>query len=108
MVASICLLVFPLTGTLTLTFFLAAWFLATGVSQLVGWWQTRGEPGSGVLALNGVVGVLLGILIIADLPSSAAWAIGLLVGVNLLFFGLRALVAANVLAHRGSRRMRPA
>src|SRR3954451_20307109 len=95
--AGVCLLVFPLTGTLTLTFFLVGWLLSTGVLQLVAWWQLRGEPGVGVLAFHGVISLLLGILIAADLPSSAAWAIGLLVGFNLLFFGIRALTAASVL-----------
>jgi uncharacterized membrane protein HdeD (DUF308 family) len=36
-------------------------------------------------------------LIIADFPSSAGWAIGLLVGINLLFWGLRAFVLAGLL-----------
>ena len=36
--------------------------------------------------------------------SSAAWAIGLLVGVNLVFFGTRALVAAGVLDRLSPRR----
>jgi uncharacterized membrane protein HdeD (DUF308 family) len=39
----------------------------------------------------------LGGLILADLPSSAGWAIGLLVGINLLFFSIRALFAARAL-----------
>jgi uncharacterized membrane protein HdeD (DUF308 family) len=107
-VAGLCLLLFPLTGTLTLTFFLISWFIVTGVLQLVAWWQTRGAPGSGLLALNGVVGLILGILIAADLPSSAGWAIGLLVGVNLIFLGVRALAAASILSRLASGRVRPA
>jgi uncharacterized membrane protein HdeD (DUF308 family) len=109
--AGICLLVFPLTGTLTLTFFLAAWFLSTGVLQLMAWWQTRGSDGAWIAAVNGAISLLLGILIVADLPSSAAWAIGLLVGINLVFFGVRALVAASVLSRLAPgrpRRPRPA
>lgn len=107
-VAGLCLLLFPLTGTLTLTFFLISWFIATGVMQLIAWWQTRGAPGSGMFALNGVIGLVLGVLIAADLPSSAAWAIGLLVGVNLVFFGIRALTAASVLGRLAPRRTDPA
>jgi|tagenome__1003787_1003787.scaffolds.fasta_scaffold20027905_1 uncharacterized membrane protein HdeD (DUF308 family) len=106
--AGICLLVFPLTGTLTLTFFLAAWFLGTGAMEMVAWWQMRGAPGVGLLALNGVVSLVLGILIVANLPSSGAWAIGLLVGVNLVFFGIRALVAASALSRLSPGRTRTA
>jgi uncharacterized membrane protein HdeD (DUF308 family) len=37
------------------------------------------------------------VLIAADLPSSATWAIGLLVGINLIVWGVRALVLAAAL-----------
>jgi uncharacterized membrane protein HdeD (DUF308 family) len=43
------------------------------------------------------ISLVLGILIVAKLPSSAGWAVGLLTGVNLLFWGARALVAARLL-----------
>jgi uncharacterized membrane protein HdeD (DUF308 family) len=99
LVAGVCVLLFPLTGTLTLTFFLTAWFLASGAVLLYAAWQVRGRPGAGWLAFNGAVSLLLGILILADLPSSAGWAIGLLVGVNLVFWGIRALLAASALKH---------
>jgi uncharacterized membrane protein HdeD (DUF308 family) len=95
--AGLCILLFPLTGTLTLTFFLTAWFLASGAVLLYGAWRLRGQAGAGWLAFNGAVPLLLGLLIAVDLPSSAAWAIGLLVGVNLVFWGVRALMAAHML-----------
>jgi uncharacterized membrane protein HdeD (DUF308 family) len=97
LVAGVCILLFPLTGVLTLTFFLTAWFLVSGAVQLYAAWKLRGAPGAGWLTFNGVVSLLLGVLILADLPSSAAWAIGLLVGVNLLFWGISALVTARAL-----------
>jgi uncharacterized membrane protein HdeD (DUF308 family) len=96
-VVGICLVAFPLTGTLTLTFFLAGWFLASGVVHLVAAWQLRSVPGIGWTAFDGALSLVLGLLIALDLPSSASWAIGLLVGVGLMFFGIRALVAAGVL-----------
>jgi len=95
--AGVCILLFPLTGVLTLTFFLTAWFLASGALQLYGAWRMRGLPGAGWLGLDGALSVLLGILIAVELPSSAAWAVGLLVGVNLLFWGVSALIAARAL-----------
>jgi uncharacterized membrane protein HdeD (DUF308 family) len=93
----IYLIVAPLSGTLTLTFMLAAWFFATGVLLLAGAWQLRGIGGAWLMALNGVLSLVLGLLIAVDLPSSADWAIGLLVGINLLFWGVRALLAAAAL-----------
>ncbi|MEA2293977.1 MAG: hypothetical protein QOE86_1616 [Solirubrobacteraceae bacterium] len=92
------LVIFPLTGTLTLTFMLAAWFFASAALHLYGAWRVRSLPGAGLLAANGALALLLGIFIAADLPSSANWAIGLLVGVNLIFFGIRGLVAGSLLS----------
>jgi uncharacterized membrane protein HdeD (DUF308 family) len=106
------LVLFPHSGTLTLTFLLAVWFFATGTMLLLGATQLRGLPGVGWMALNGGLSILLGILIVADLPSSADWAIGLLVGLNLLFWGIRALFAAylldRTLKSAGPARTRPA
>jgi uncharacterized membrane protein HdeD (DUF308 family) len=97
-VAGLLLVVAPHSGTLTLTFLLSCWFFATGVIYMASWWQTRGLPGAGLILFNGVVSVALGFLIAFDLPSSADWAIGLLVGVNLVLWGTRALTAAVLMS----------
>jgi uncharacterized membrane protein HdeD (DUF308 family) len=81
----------------TLTFVLAVWFFASGVFSLAYALQWRGVPGWWLSALGGVASVILGFLIAASLPSSAAWAIGLLVGINLVFWGVRALLGARLL-----------
>jgi uncharacterized membrane protein HdeD (DUF308 family) len=44
-----------------------------------------------------VLSIILGFLIAASVPSSAAWALGLLVGIDLIFWGVRALTAAWLL-----------
>jgi uncharacterized membrane protein HdeD (DUF308 family) len=95
-VAGLLLVIAPHSGTLTLTFLLSCWFFATGLVYIASWWQTRGAPGAGLILFNGIVSVALGLLIAFDLPSSADWAIGLLVGVNLVLWGIRALIAATV------------
>lgn len=97
LVVGVFLLVAPLTGVLTLTVSLAIWFCALGVSELFAAWMRRREPGAGFVAFNGALSLLLGILITVDLPSSAGWAIGLLVGISLLFWGFRAFVFAGLL-----------
>jgi uncharacterized membrane protein HdeD (DUF308 family) len=91
------LVIFPLHGALTLTLLLVTWFAGTGVLELYAAYQLRGMPGAGWLLFNGVVAIVLAVLISVDLPSSAAWAIGLLVGINLIFWGMRALVGASIL-----------
>jgi uncharacterized membrane protein HdeD (DUF308 family) len=48
-------------------------------SQLSGRW--------GWLLAAGILDILVAAVVIAGLPGSAAWAIGLLVGINLVFGG---------------------
>jgi uncharacterized membrane protein HdeD (DUF308 family) len=91
----LCLVIFPRSGTLTLTLLLAAWFFASGALLLLSATRRSGRPGAGLTAFNAALSLLLGILIVADLPSSAGWAIGLLVGINLVFWGVRTLLAAG-------------
>jgi uncharacterized membrane protein HdeD (DUF308 family) len=91
------LVLFPLSGTVTLTLLLAIWFFGAGLLRLVAAWQLRGFPGTGLLGLTGVLSIVLGILVVADLPSSAAWAIGLLVGINMVFWGVRAIAFSRLL-----------
>jgi uncharacterized membrane protein HdeD (DUF308 family) len=93
----VLLVALPLSGAVGLTLVLAAWFFATGALMAAAAWQSRGEPGNGLLTINAVASLLLAILIMIDFPSSAAWAIGLLVGIHLVFWGVRALFAAWLL-----------
>jgi uncharacterized membrane protein HdeD (DUF308 family) len=93
------LVALPLNGTITLTFLLAVWFFGSGVLSIVAAVEQRGAPGVGRLVLEGALSLLLGVLITVDLPSSAAWAIGLIVGVYLVWWGAEALAAAWALRH---------
>lgn len=87
-VAGVNLLADPLTGTVTIAFILSLLLIINGVAHLV--WAARAYRAGdriGLAALNGVLGVVLGVMIANHLPSSASWAIGLLVGINLLCCG---------------------
>jgi uncharacterized membrane protein HdeD (DUF308 family) len=78
---------FPLAGAFSLTVLLAAVFIVEGVIEMI--WANRTKPGYGWqwVLVSGAVALLVGILIAAGLPSTALWAVGLLMGVNLLFSG---------------------
>jgi uncharacterized membrane protein HdeD (DUF308 family) len=95
--AGLALLLAPLHGTYTLTVLLVMWFAITGVVRIAVAVAERGVPGAGWTGVNGVVTLLLAILIGAKLPSSADWAIGLLVGIDFLFYGFGAIAAASAL-----------
>lgn len=78
---------FPFTGIITLTILLAALFLAEGVLEVIMAFRVRPHEGWAWLLLSGLVAVAVGVMIAMQLPSSAAWAIGLLTGINLLMTG---------------------
>ena len=86
-VVGLWLILEPHNGTLTLTFVLGVYFLFMGVTRITVAFIGRGQPNAGWVGLSGVCGLLIGILVLAKFPSSADWAIGLLVGIDLIFAG---------------------
>ncbi len=88
LIAGAWLAFFPLTGIVTLTIFLAAMFAIQGVIEIAMALRMRPDDGWGWMLFAGLVALAVGIMIVMDLPSSAAWAIGLLVGINLLMTGV--------------------
>jgi uncharacterized membrane protein HdeD (DUF308 family) len=86
-VVGVWLIVEPHNGTLTLTLVLGIYFLFMGLTRVAVAFVGRGQPNAGLVGLSGVCGLLIGILILAKFPSSADWAIGLLVGIDLIFAG---------------------
>ena len=87
--AGIILLAQPIEGTLTLTVVVGVYFLAEGVATIMYALEHRRELSErwSWLLVAGLMDILIAFIIIAGLPGSAEWAIGLLVGINLLFGG---------------------
>ena len=104
--AGVWLIINPVSGTITLTWILAIFFLLIGVLRLIAGIASRGKvPNAGWTIVNGVLSIVIAVLVIGDLPSSAAWAIGLLVGIQLLFDGFALIataMAGKQLAESGS------
>lgn len=90
---------FPLAGIIALTAFLAGMFVVQGVIEFSMAFRMRPQAGWVWMLISGIIAVVAGLLIFQRLPSSAIWAIGLLVGVNMLSSGfayfLLALAAAK-------------
>ncbi len=88
-VAGGILLFDPLQGLITLTFVLIAYFIFDGVlmialaishrKELSGKWEW--------LLFNGIIDLLLAGIVIAGLPGTLLWALGLLVGIDMIFGG---------------------
>ena len=91
-VAGLYLLTHPVMAIGTLTVLLALVLFAEGVFDIVTYFRLQREHPSGWMLLNGIVALVLGALIWVQWPSSSAWAIGTLVGVNLLMTGITRLM----------------
>jgi uncharacterized membrane protein HdeD (DUF308 family) len=88
-VVGLILLARPVQGVLTLTIVVGAYFLAEGVTSIMYALEHRRELSErwSWMLFAGVLDILIAAMIIAGLPGSAEWAVGLLVGINLLFGG---------------------
>jgi uncharacterized membrane protein HdeD (DUF308 family) len=90
---------FPLTGILTLTILVAALFLADGVLEVLMAFRIRPHRGWGWVLVSGLVAIAAGILIALQLPYSATWVIGVLVGIKMIFAGW-SFIALALSGHR--------
>jgi uncharacterized membrane protein HdeD (DUF308 family) len=97
------LLASPLRGAVSLTLLLIVFFGIEGVASIMFALEHRREL-SGQWAwmlVSGIIDLVLSVMILAGLPSTAAWAIGLLVGINMMFGG-SALIAMALHARKAS------
>jgi uncharacterized membrane protein HdeD (DUF308 family) len=87
--AGVILLAWPLSGVLSLTLILTAFLTIEGVASIMmALTHRRGFSARWALLLvSGLVDLFLAALIFLGLPATAAWAIGLLVGINMVFGG---------------------
>jgi uncharacterized membrane protein HdeD (DUF308 family) len=86
-VVGVWLLAEPHHGAVSLTLLLGIYFLLMGLTRIAVAILGRGQQNAGWVGLSGFCGLLIGILVLAKFPSSADWAIGLLVGIDLIFAG---------------------
>ena len=93
-VAGIVLLRWPLSGAFSLTLVLTLFLVLEGIVSIMYALEHRRELSGrwGMMLVSGVVDLILAAMIYAGLPGTAAWAIGLLVGINMVFGG-SALIA---------------
>ncbi len=92
---------YPTSGVITLTMLLTAYFIAHGLGMISMAMSARPQTGNWMWFLLGaLVDFALAALVLANWPSTAAWLLGLYVGLNLMFSGL-GLVFAALGAHHG-------
>ena len=102
--AGIVLLVWPLSGVLSLTLVLIVFFSIEGIASVMYALEHKRELSGrwGFMLASGIIDLIIAAIILFGLPGSAAWALGLLVGINLTFGGA-ALIAMALHA----RELRP-
>jgi uncharacterized membrane protein HdeD (DUF308 family) len=86
----------PVEGALSLTIVLTAFFIVEGVFQAAAALIYRDAIPStwGWLLASGLADLALAAIIVAGWPGTAAWVLGLLVGVNLLTTGWAVVMVA--------------
>ncbi|HEY2227233.1 MAG TPA: HdeD family acid-resistance protein [Xanthobacteraceae bacterium] len=94
------LLVQPELGLVSLTYLLIAFFLIEGIATIMfALDHKRALSGRwGWMLVSGIVDLFLAGVILAGLPGAAAWALGLIVGVNMLFGGA-SMIGMALAAH---------
>jgi uncharacterized membrane protein HdeD (DUF308 family) len=85
------LLARPLEGLITLSFVLAAMFIASGVFKLAVGWRIHMAQLRFAVIISGLASLLIGLVIFANFPASAATSLGILLGIELLSNGISAI-----------------
>ena len=88
--AGVVLLAWPVSGAISLTLVLIVFFLVEGIATIMFALDHKRELSGqwGWMLFSGIVDLVLSGIIFFGLPGTAAWAIGLLVGINMVFGGV--------------------
>jgi uncharacterized membrane protein HdeD (DUF308 family) len=88
--AGVVLLLWPVSGSISLTLVLIAFFVIEGIASIMYAIEHRNQlTGRWVwMLVSGIIDLILAGIIFAGLPGTALWALGLLVGINMVFGGV--------------------
>ena len=97
------LLAQPVTGAISLTLLLIAFFAVEGVVSIMFALDHKRELSGqwGWMLASGLVDLVLSVILLAGLPGTSLWAVGLLVGINMVFGGM-ALIAMALHARKAA------
>jgi uncharacterized membrane protein HdeD (DUF308 family) len=95
LLCGIALIAHPLFISGVVTVLLAAYFILDGIFEFTAGLRIRPEEGWGWLLAGGIVSVLLGFMIWVQFPLSGVWAMGILLGIKMIFIGLIMVMATS-------------
>ncbi len=102
--AGVVLLLWPISGSISLTLVLIAFFVVEGIASIMYAIEHRNQLTSQWLwmLVSGIIDLILAGIIFAGLPGTAFWALGLLVGINMVFGGAALIAMALAARHPAS------
>ena len=87
----------PRIGLASLTFAIAFYLFVEAILEFALSYQLRNESGAGWILVDGIITMILAFLIWANWPNSSVWAVGVIVGVSMLFSGItRVMITSTV------------
>ncbi len=95
----IFVLAHPLFGLKVLTLTLAIYFAVGGIWKIVASFSYRPAAGWPAVLVSGLISLILGVLIWRQWPASGLWAVGILVGADLLVTGCSMIIVAMTAKH---------
>jgi uncharacterized membrane protein HdeD (DUF308 family) len=87
---------YPASGAESLTLVLASFFIVGGLFRAIGSGMAR-FPRWGWSCFSGIVSLVLGITLLAQIPSSSMWFIGFAIGLDLIFDGIAMISFATAI-----------
>ncbi len=94
------MLLYPLTGILTLTLLIGAFFLLEGIAKIAISFELKPAQNWGWVLVSGIIALIMAAIILFGWPGTSLWVIGLLVGINMIFFGISLLSLVSNLPKR--------
>lgn len=95
LIFGILLILFPVAGIFSLTVLLILFFIAEGIAKIILGIQLRPFRRWGWFILNGVLALIMAFIIWSGWPGTAFWVLGILVGINMIFFGISLIFLAQ-------------
>lgn len=96
LLCGIALATHPIFTSGILTIILAIYFVLDGLFEIAAAFRVRPSSGWAWLLVCGVISFLLGLMIWQQFPLSGAWAIGILLGIKLLFVGMTMISVGSI------------
>ena len=96
-IAGVVMLSRPVLGLAVFTIMIIAYFMVHGIGEIIEAFLIRPMQGWGFILFSGIVSVALAIILWSQMPLSALWLIGVLVGIQLIFAGITMITVGSAI-----------